>query len=350
MWLCCTAPRRAARASEWASADCDNENQDTPDLICLHDSDYICVAYTSKLTCAPEDVSNVVGSIVTHSAAANAKQAIGGVLNVSGTKVVQVLEGPPAAVHALFATIATDTRHTAVEKVYEERRSYRTYEQFGMLLSTAEGLEHGCCHEERETRLPSPLQEFRARIAVERPQAFVEGNVARAPLLRLAYRSRLVAADRASAEAMLESVLQQSFRNNPRHAIGGILFVQPEGFHVAQVLEGAPAAVIRLAAIICDDARHCDFRIVRQVYTTVRQYPQFGMVNGGAFNPNRPEDEDPFTWARTPNVNSVGGCSSLSAGRCCGKAQPAPSTVTAATGSDAGASRGSPSSSCEAAV
>merc|ERR1740139_5910 len=76
--------------------------------------------------------------------------------------------------------------------------------------------------------------------------------------------------------------------------------MSPSTFEGSQVLEGPPDKVVALASIIEKDARHCDFRVVRQVYTENRQYPNFGMMNGGTFDTTRPEDEDPFIWAKLP--------------------------------------------------
>ena len=240
------------------------------------EDDLLCIMYTSSLDCTLEAGPELIGKIVVQSSRNNQARQIGGVLHYDATHLTttQVLEGSRRAVCDLYAVICADPRHSNVTKLLEERRAYRSYAEFGMLMSgeatDQKSVGHSPKAELAAKPAPTGAQMFLRRMAKERPADFVEGNVAQAQLLRLTYRSQL-AARLFRKDGVTAGILQQSLRNNPKAGIGGILFVSPDSFQVTQVLEGPPAAVIKLASVICDDSRHEHFKVVRQVYTNVRQ-------------------------------------------------------------------------------
>ena len=95
------------------------------------------VVYASRLLCSSSSVATtLIGSIVRGAASNNARMRIGGELCFdagSGT-VVQVLEGPAAAVRALYAKICGDLRHEHCTLLTVEQigAAERRYSQWGM--------------------------------------------------------------------------------------------------------------------------------------------------------------------------------------------------------------------------
>lgn len=74
---------------------------------------------------------------------ANAKQEITGMLLYIGGSFLQVLEGPPEVVDALFGRILRDIRHTEVSLVARESIPERAFEGWTMMHKTLDPVEAG---------------------------------------------------------------------------------------------------------------------------------------------------------------------------------------------------------------
>lgn len=96
------------------------------------------------------------------------------------------------------------------------------------------------------------------------------------PIIRLTYASR---ATFKTAEQGVESevarILLQSRRNNPKHAIGGVLHVA-DG-HFFQCLEGLRTKVNETFTRIAADPRHQDVQILSLEPITERMFSQWSM-------------------------------------------------------------------------
>lgn len=117
-------------------------------------------------------------------------------------------------------------------------------------------------------------------------------------LVRCLYASRCVTPQ---PPALLEQILVQSRRNNPRRGITGLLCWTSEVF--VQVLEGGRDDVSSLLCSILRDDRHQDVRLLSFEEITERQFGSWtmGQVEIGSVNralllkyAPRP-DLDPFT-------------------------------------------------------
>lgn len=74
-----------------------------------------------------------IDALVAKASASNAAVGVTGALMVTGTVFFQILEGPTAAVDALFAKIAADPRHTDVVCLSEQDgREMRLFPEWGM--------------------------------------------------------------------------------------------------------------------------------------------------------------------------------------------------------------------------
>lgn len=98
-------------------------------------------------------------------------------------------------------------------------------------------------------------------------------------LVRLLYASRVTAPLSAS---MMDSILEQSARNNPRQGITGILCYSEDLF--MQVLEGGRDEVCDLYNTIVRDERHLDVRIL--IYDEIQER-RFGGWTMGQVNINK---------------------------------------------------------------
>ncbi|HKK53733.1 MAG TPA: BLUF domain-containing protein [Myxococcota bacterium] len=78
-------------------------------------------------------------------------------------------------------------------------------------------------------------------------------------LVRLLYASR---ANGTLDEALVDSIIEQSRRNNPEHGITGILCAYPRNGIFLQVIEGARARVNGLYGNIVRDDRHRDILLL----------------------------------------------------------------------------------------
>jgi len=91
-------------------------------------------------------------------------------------------------------------------------------------------------------------------------------------LVRCLYASRAVAPLTAD---VMDSILEQSRRNNPRHGITGLLCVGDETF--IQVLEGGRDAVCELYQTILADRRHVGARMLVYDEITERRFGHWTM-------------------------------------------------------------------------
>lgn len=89
------------------------------------------LTYASQL--APDCGKDCVSAIVEHSAAANQRRGVTGVLAVDGARVLQILEGNFAEVVALFERIAQDRRHFGVVELGRKTIEAPHFGKWGMV-------------------------------------------------------------------------------------------------------------------------------------------------------------------------------------------------------------------------
>lgn len=102
-------------------------------------------------------------------------------------------------------------------------------------------------------------------------------------LVRLLYASRATAP---FSTAIVDSILEQSRKNNPSQGITGILCFSDDLF--IQVLEGGRDEVCELYNKIVRDDRHCDVRILTYEEISERRFGgwSMGQVNIAKINPS----------------------------------------------------------------
>ncbi len=102
-------------------------------------------------------------------------------------------------------------------------------------------------------------------------------------LVRLLYASRAAAP---LTTAMVDSIMEQSRENNPRHGITGLLCFSGDIF--IQVLEGGRDAVCELFNTIVRDERHLNVRILIYQEIAERRFGGWtmGQVNIAKVNPS----------------------------------------------------------------
>jgi hypothetical protein len=102
-------------------------------------------------------------------------------------------------------------------------------------------------------------------------------------LVRLLYASRATAS---FSTAIVDSILEQSRKNNPSQGITGILCFSDDLF--IQVLEGGRDEVCELYNKIVRDDRHCDVRILTYEEISERRFGgwSMGQVNIAKINPS----------------------------------------------------------------
>ncbi|HTY93660.1 MAG TPA: BLUF domain-containing protein [Steroidobacteraceae bacterium] len=101
-------------------------------------------------------------------------------------------------------------------------------------------------------------------------------------LVRCLYASR---AAKPLSAAVLDSILEQSARNNPRLGVTGVLCYAEEVF--VQVLEGGRDEVCELFNAIVRDERHLQVRLLVYQEIGERRYGNWtmGQVNAGDISP-----------------------------------------------------------------
>jgi hypothetical protein len=73
-----------------------------------------------------------IGAILSVSRARNEERGVSGVLLFRGTTFLQLLEGPPSAVHETYARICRDPRHRNVVKLVDQPVKDRLYQSWAM--------------------------------------------------------------------------------------------------------------------------------------------------------------------------------------------------------------------------
>jgi hypothetical protein len=126
-----------------------------------------------------------------------------------------------------------------------------------------------------------------------------------AMLVRCLYASRAAAG---TDPAMLDDILVQSRRNNPRQGITGLLCVSKDVF--IQLLEGGRDEVCELYNAIVRDARHERVRLLSYEEISQRQFGNWtmGQVNLAKVNPSlllkyfKRAELDPFDASGTATL------------------------------------------------
>ena len=208
------------------------------------------LAYSSVLAVkSSSEAQTLLAHVFTQALTKNPPKEIGGILfyDEKTSALVQVLEGPAAAVRSLFnEKIKLDPRHTSVKLLWDRKAQTRRFEGFGMQLGT---------------NPKDVLQDAKE-------------------LLQLTYVSQLTAPDRTLAYKHIEDILAVAIVKNPKLKIGGALFLNPRTYQVLQALEGPEAAVRGLYDRIAQDPRHSSCAIVSAVQVKARTYDQWGMLQG----------------------------------------------------------------------
>lgn len=93
---------------------------------------------------------------------------------------------------------------------------------------------------------------------------------------RLIYRSQPFGFD----TAMLAGILSAARRNNPRYGITGALICRNDLY--LQLIEGPAEAVDALYAVICEDDRHFDVRLLLSEAMGERLFPNWAMLDDTA--------------------------------------------------------------------
>jgi hypothetical protein len=101
-------------------------------------------------------------------------------------------------------------------------------------------------------------------------------------LVRCLYASRVA---QSSTGNVLDSILEQSSRNNPRLGITGLLCVSSDIF--VQVIEGGRNEVCDLYNAIVSDSRHVDVRLLAYEEISERRFGNWtmGQVSFESINP-----------------------------------------------------------------
>lgn len=74
-----------------------------------------------------------LAALVDQAAAFNTSHGITGILAVEDRRVCQILEGPDAAVDALFASIKRDDRHSGIVELVRHGIDATTFDDWGMV-------------------------------------------------------------------------------------------------------------------------------------------------------------------------------------------------------------------------
>lgn len=94
------------------------------------------LVYTSEPTATFTQLE--LEALVAHAAAKNEKLSVTGLLLFGGGHFMQLLEGPPAALDALYAVIKADPRHRLVKQVDRQAVGGRLFSTWHMGLLTRE--------------------------------------------------------------------------------------------------------------------------------------------------------------------------------------------------------------------
>ena len=89
------------------------------------------IAYASTLK--PGGDTTLLDQILTASQRNNDAQDITGCLGIEGRNIIQIIEGPPAAVEALFEVIRADPRHEGIVLLHRQERQERLFPGWRMV-------------------------------------------------------------------------------------------------------------------------------------------------------------------------------------------------------------------------
>ena len=170
----------------------------------------------------------------------------------------------------LYSLIQLDRRHGGCKTIVERSAKRRAHEDFGMALARVTGMSEDFAGKWRRARGGLPISYARSRAATSESMH----------ILRYQYSSTLVAADVASARAMIESILASSVKNNSTMSIGGVLCFNPTTFGVVQILEGPAFAVLSTYRKISADARHRDVQLTSEEVLVDKSACQFDAAWG----------------------------------------------------------------------
>ena len=113
-------------------------------------------------------------------------------------------------------------------------------------------------------------------------------------LVRLTYASR---ATRDIDDALIDSILEHSWKHNREVGITGVLCTYPQANVFIQVLEGSRPAVNSLYAAILRDPRHRDVTLLDYAEIAERRYAGWRM---GSINLNRVNQGIILRFSETP--------------------------------------------------
>ena len=165
---------------------------------------YFQMVYASALATSEERAAeDILAAIIASSLRNNPALGITGMLYYDRTSmgVVQVLEGPEAAVRGLYAKILKDPRHNGCELLSERTVKQRTHADFGMALARCSDTDDLKCAAKGADAKKSGLPHAYARSR----GAGREGM----HLVRMQYSSMLVANGADEAREMLRDILSK---------------------------------------------------------------------------------------------------------------------------------------------
>lgn len=222
------------------------------------------LTYESTLACSDEREGEVLlAEIMASALKNNTPLGITGMLyfDRKGRSIVQVLEGPEAAVRGLFEVILKDPRHTGCEVLKEQKVTARVHEDFGMALARTTSESHAALRSAARSK-----DHLVSGLPISYSRGKRGGGTEGMHLIRLQYSSTLVTQSTSlasgtpahvqQARGVISNILRSSVRNNSELKVGGLLCFNPTTLGVVQVLEGPPFAVKSLYARIAEDPRH----------------------------------------------------------------------------------------------
>lgn len=125
------------------------------EVIALLDASTYHVLYRSRATSAPTEAE--LQALLEWSRTYNAQQQLTGLLLYSDGQFVQLLEGPEAAVRALYARIQQDLRHTQVVTLSEGPGPHRWFSEWSMAFGYVDAVALHHLSQAVETQHPPAL-------------------------------------------------------------------------------------------------------------------------------------------------------------------------------------------------
>ena len=99
------------------------------------------IIYSSRAIAAVADEE--LSAIATHAAARNAEDAITGMLLYYRSTYVQMIEGKPGVIRALYARLHLDPRHKAIRMLFEAEVAQRECPEWAMHLQAVDAVHEG---------------------------------------------------------------------------------------------------------------------------------------------------------------------------------------------------------------